>query len=87
MTRHAQKTPKILDLEKDIVPSPFEEIFKPEAIVELSRKTIAISKATTLSECMPELSRIAREEGLNLNRTKDFLEAKRILFMDKLGKR
>lgn len=65
---------------------PFKEIFKPKAIVKLSKTALALT-GVTLAACMPELSLIARTEGLNLNRRNDFLEAVRIMNMDKLSQR
>ncbi|KKN74686.1 hypothetical protein LCGC14_0388880 [marine sediment metagenome] len=73
--RNARKTPFILNLEKEDVQSdPFSEILEPENIVKASRRSMGISKATTLSECMPRLSQIAKETGKNLNNTSEFKE-------------
>ena len=83
--KNARKPKHILDMEKG-TPSPLQEILMPKAIEERSETTLAL-KGETLSECMPELTLIARDEGLNLNKREDFLKAKRIMFMDRLNKR
>lgn len=86
MIRHAKKTKLILDMEKD-TPGPLSEILTPGAILERSRKALGMSGAMTIPEAMPELSVIAKRENLNLNRTSEFLEAKRIMDMAKLNRR
>ena len=59
---------------------PFKEILRPRAIVERSRRFM------TVSEAVPELSRIAESEGKDLNIVKDFQHCVRILDMNKLNK-
>ena len=56
---------------------PFNALFKPQA--KLSRSQERMRSARTLSECLPELSRIAKSNGLNLNNTREFLKAKDIM--------
>lgn len=43
-------------------------------------------KFLTVNEAVPELSVIAREEGKNLNNTKDFKECVRIMDMNNLNR-
>lgn len=48
---------------------PFPELSKildPEAIKESSRKALGMSKNMILSESMPELEQIARDNGLTI---------------------
>lgn len=40
----------------------------------------------TVDEAMPELTVIAKEEGLNLTKTKEFKEAVRIMDMNNLNR-
>ena len=81
--RNAKKTEFILDLEKD-QPNPFEEILEPKAIISRSIKALGMRGAMTVSDAVPELSRIARKEGKDLNIVKDFQHCVRILDMNKL---
>lgn len=74
--KNAHKTEFILNLEKD-QSDPFEEILKPKNIIERSRRFL------TVSEAEPTLTRIAREEGLNLNLASEFKEAVRLMDMAK----
>ena len=74
--RNGAKREKTMELERD-TPSPLQDILMPEKII--SRSQEAISKATTLSEAMPELSLIAKEKGWNLNITREFLKAKDLM--------
>ena len=78
-------TPKYI--EDEIVPSPFEEIFKPENRLQRSKEALGMRGAETVSEMLPEITQIAKSEGLNLNNPGDWKEAVRIMRMDKLGKR
>jgi len=90
MIRNAQKTTKILELEKpdeEVVPSPFKDILDPLKIVKRSERALGMRGAETVSEMLPEITQIAKSEGLNLNNPGDWKEAVRILRMDKLGKR
>ena len=59
---------------------PFKEILEPKAIERRSRRFM------TVSEAEPELTRIAREEGLNLNLASDFKEAVRLMDFAKQNK-
>ena len=69
---HEKDTPKFSD--------PFEDILQPKVIVERSRRFM------TVSEAIPELSLIAREEGIDLNTASGWQEAIRILDMNKLNR-
>lgn len=79
MTRHAKKTEFILNLEKEdeIQKDPFNEILDPVNIVR--RSQIAMSKATTLSECMPPLQLIAKRYNLKLHLKREYDRALEIL--------
>jgi len=70
--KNPRKTEFILDLEKGC-PSPLQEMLMPEAI--LSRSQEAMRRAKTVKEAMPELTRIAIQEDLNLNIGKEFKAA------------
>lgn len=83
--RNAKKPEHILKLENDC-PSALSEILDKEAIVKLSKTSLAL-RGRTVSECLPELSIIARDEGIDLNNAKGWSEAVRILDMDKLSQR
>lgn len=84
--RHARKTDKILRLEghNPIEPQqsdPFPELSKilePKAIVRASEESLGL-KGKTVAECLPRLTVIAKEEGLNLNRKRDWDKAINLL--------
>ena len=76
--KNAKKPEHILKLEEGC-PSALSEILDTEAAEK--------RKFMTYEEAVPELTIIARDEGLNLTNTKEFREAVRIMDMDKLGKR
>lgn len=85
--RNARKTDHILKLEEDC-PSPLQELAEmltPKAIKEQSNTSLAL-KGRTVSECLPELSIIARDEGIDLNTAKGWSEAVRIMDMNKLNR-
>lgn len=73
--KNTKKPEFILDMEKDC-PSALSEILSE---AKLSRSQERMRSARTLSECLPELSRIAKSNGLNLNNTRDFIDARDIM--------
>ena len=75
--KHAKKPEHILKLEEGC----------PSALSEILSEAAEKRKFMTYEEAVPELTVIARDEGLNLTNGKDFREAVRIMDMDKLGKR
>ena len=79
--RNARKTPKILELEKpdEVQKDPFKELFKPDAIVERSKRSLGISGAMTLAECMPPLQLIAKRYNLKLHLKREYDRAVEIL--------
>ncbi len=58
---------------------PFKEIFKPEAIVKLSKTALALTGAETVSEMMPPLSKIAKKFNLKLHLKREYDRAVEIL--------
>ncbi len=83
--RNPRKTDTILKLESDC-PSPLQEILMPSAIKERSKTALALRGSETVSEMLPEISIIARENNLNLTNPADWKEAVRILRMNNLNK-
>jgi len=81
------KKEKTLELERD-TPSPYKALFDPiiniQAIETTTKKSLGMSKGMNLSESMPELEQIARDEGLSLS--KDWTEIMRIFNMQNLNK-
>lgn len=57
--RNARKTPKILELEKpdEVQKDPFKELFKPDAIVERSKRSLGISGAMTVNDVLKTLKK------------------------------
>lgn len=73
--KHAKKPEHILKLEEGCQ-TALSEILSE---AKLSRSQEKMRSARTLSECLLELSRIAKSNGLNLNNTREFLKAKDIM--------
>jgi len=68
------KSERCLALQGDTPQSdPLQEILDHKAILSLSQEKMR--RAKTVPEAMPELTRIAIQEGLNLNIAKEFNEA------------